>query len=92
MKTIKKFWWAIVPLLGLLGALLKGRPPWKGRAEKSMQEASEARHGVVDAKADAKKEANAHEAEKEHAELADMSDDDLFADALERERAKRSGD
>ena len=90
LEAIKKWWW-VGAVVAILGALLKGRNPLQGRAEKAQDEALEAKHEAIDAKADAANERADHEAEVELGDLNGMSDDDLFRDALNRTRAERGG-
>ena len=56
MTIIKKFWWVLGLLAAVLWAAVRGRNPWKGRAEKAQQEATAAKHEAIDAKADLDKE------------------------------------
>ena len=90
MDKIKKWWWAVPALLGLLLAVFKKESPWKGRAEKAQDEALDARHDSIDAKHEARKEVIDHEAEDAHADVDALSDDDIINEAIASERARRA--
>lgn len=89
VKIIRKFWWVLAALGAVLAAALRGRNPWRGRAQKAQEAATEAVHEAIDAKADHAKAENNHEANKELDDLGQLSDSELFDDALQRHRRRR---
>ena len=91
VKIVKQYWWALLALVAALLAVGRGRNPWKDRAEKAAEAATQAHHDVIDAEAELELERADHEAENDHRDLNDMSRADLFRDALERVRARVSG-
>ena len=84
LKTIKRFWWVLGILAAVVWAAIRGRNPWRGRAERAHDAATQAHHETIDAEGELAKEKVKHEAEKAADAVADKSVADLYNDAIDK--------
>ena len=87
---LKKILWPLVALLSLVAFLFNRSTPWKGRAEKAQQEATEAKTQAAETKAESAKERIDSETQQKLDDLADTSDAGLIASVIKEHRRRNN--
>ena len=84
----RKILWPLAAVLAFLTLWLKQANPWKDRAEKAAQTATQAQLKAIDLKADLDKEKIKHETEQALADAGFLSDADIVAAAVDEFRRR----